>query len=269
MAAPSTSYKIYPLGDSAITLDLGNVIDEYHNIQALAVHDWLQAHRFPGLLDIIVAYSSVSVFYDPAVVRASEIECPHGAARWVEELLARGWREVAGRGLSAGEVAQVSGASGAGVSDRAGGQTPGRRSGHSFRIPVCYDREFGPDLPWVAAQKGLAIPAVIELHCAAVYRVYMIGFLPGFAYMGIIPDELRLPRKERPVPVAAGGVGIAGMQTGIYPLNSPGGWQIIGRTPLKLFDPMQDPPIHLQTGDHVQFYSISPSEFRELAGRHV
>lgn len=247
MAGPLTSYAIYPLGDSAITLDVGNRIDELHNIQVLAVHDWLQGHRFPGLLDIIVAYSSVSVFYDPAVVLASGVAGSRGAAFWVETLLAR----------AAGEVLDGAGAA------------PGGRPGRSCRIPVCYEPEFAPDLGWVAGQKGMSVEEIIGLHCAPVYRVYMIGFLPGFPYLGKVDEHLRVPRKERPVPVAAGGVGIAGLQTGIYPLNSPGGWQIVGRTPLRLFDPALEPPVYLQTGDHVQFYPISSGEFRELSARPI
>jgi len=248
MAAPLTSYAIFPLGDSAITLDLGNIIDEHHNIQALAIQDWLRAHQFPGIHDIIVAYSSVSVFYDPAVLKASGIPGRYSAGRWVEGLMRKA---VAESSLNA--------AAGAGSGQSA--------DGHSFRIPVCYEEDYAPDLRWVAGQKGLPVQRIVELHCAVIYRVYMIGFLPGFSYMGPVDERLWVPRKERPVPVGAGGIGIAGMQTGIYPLNSPGGWQIIGRTPLKLFDPARDIPVRLQTGDHVQFYPISSGEFQELSGR--
>ena len=129
--------------------------------------------------------------------------------------------------------------------------------------------EYAPDLEWVATQKGLSPEEVIGLHVAELYRVYMIGFLPGFPYLGTVDERLRLPRKAQPVNVVAGGVGIAGMQTGIYPLNSPGGWQIIGRTPLILFDLAMDPPIRLQAGDQVQFYAVSSADFRDLSGRPV
>ena len=250
MAEP-LSYAIFPLGDSAVTIDLGNFIDEGYNIRALALHGWLEAHRFPGIRDIVMAYSSVSVFFDPAAVLGSGVDCPNGVADWVGELLVRAWTEV---GASAGQ---------AGVG--AGGQ--GGSGGHSFRIPVCYEREYAPDLEWVASQKGLSEADIIELHCAVVYRVYMVGFLPGFSYLGSVDPRLELPRKPLPVNVVAGGVGLAGRQTGIYPLNSPGGWQIIGRTPLKLFDAGTDPPVCLKSGDRVQFYPVSGVEFRELSGR--
>ncbi|HEV2481091.1 MAG TPA: 5-oxoprolinase subunit PxpB [Puia sp.] len=250
MAVPSNAYSIFPLGDSAVTLDLGPVIDEHHNIRVQAIHDWLQRHRFEGILDVIVAYSSVSVFYDPAVVRASGVTGNQGTGAWVKGLLVRGWEETetAHAGWAQEPVAR-----------------PGK--GHCFRIPVCYEGGYAPDLEGVAQQQGMSVREVIELHSAGVYRVYMIGFLPGFPYLGTVDQRLEVPRKPRPVPVAAGGVGVAGKQTGIYPLNSPGGWSIIGRTPVRLFDPADNPPVRLQTGDVVEFYPIPADEFRRLSGR--
>ena len=257
MAEPLNSLTIFPLGDAAITLDLGACIDEHHNIRALAIHDWLQAHRFPGILDIIVAYSSVSVFYDPAVVWASGLTGSKRVGPWIEELLWRGW-------VATGDVvgAFAGSASGLEAGDAAESARP-----HPFRVPVCYEGDYAPDLEEVARQQGLSAREVVELHCAGVYRVYMIGFLPGFPYLGTVDRRLEVPRKARPVPVTAGGVGIAGKQTGIYPLNSPGGWSIIGRTPVKLFDPEADPPVFLRTGDRVEFYAISTGEFQRLSGR--
>jgi inhibitor of KinA len=133
--------------------------------------------------------------------------------------------------------------------------------GHSFRIPVCYDGDYGPDLEWTARQKGLSVEDVIRIHHSGSYRIYMVGFLPGFPYLGKLDSRLEIPRKDRPVSVMRGGVGIAGIQTGIYPLSSPGGWQIIGRTPVRLFDWLTDPPIRFQCGDEVEFYPISREEF--------
>jgi inhibitor of KinA len=244
---PSTSFSIYPLGDSAITIDLGNSIDEQLNRQALAIHDWLQAHRFPGLVDIIIAYSSVSVLYDPAIVRASKANCPGGAYGWLRGLLEQAGKERTREG--AADTRSASSVVGNAV------------KGHSFRIPVCYGGEYGPDLEWVARQKELPAEGVIRIHHSCSYRIYMVGFLPGFPYMGKIDSRLEVPRKDRPVPVMGGGVGIAGIQTGIYPLSSPGGWQIIGRTPMRLFDWQTDPPIRFQCGDDVAFYPISREEF--------
>lgn len=240
----SASYSIFPLGDSAITIDLGNCIEEQLNRRALAVHDWLQAHRFPGFLDIIVAYSSVSIYYDPTVVRYSKLNNSNGVYYGLEGLLIQAWEATDGMTATVAE----------------GQEAPGAE-GHFFRIPVCYQGEYAPDLEWVAIEKGLSMEEVIGLHTSLIYRVYMVGFLPGFPYMGRTDARLEIGRKKQPVSVGAGGVGIAGIQTGIYPLTSPGGWQIIGRTPMPLFNRQEDPPIRVQAGDRVQFYPVSKKEF--------
>jgi inhibitor of KinA len=132
-------------------------------------------------------------------------------------------------------------------------------------VPICYGGRFGPDLEPVSRTKGISTEELIHLHCSSAYRVYMVGFLPGFAYLGKVDPRLDMPRKAIPVPVPAGSVGIVGGQSGIYPLNSPGGWHILGRTPLKLFDPLGEIPIRLRTGDLVQFLPIGPEEFEELS----
>ena len=129
------------------------------------------------------------------------------------------------------------------------------------KIPACYVPEFGIDLNDIASQKGLSAQDIIQLHTSRIYRVYMLGFLPGFPYMGIIDEKLKMNRKNKPQQVCAGSIGIAGMQTGIYPFDSPGGWQIIGRTPLKLFNKENEDPVFLKPGDSVQFYSIARDEF--------
>ena len=243
--AGSSSYSIFPLGDSAATLDIGDGshIDEQTNSRAIVLHDWLQAHRFPGILDVIVAYCSVSVFYDAARIRTADSAYSHIVA-----FIRRAWQDTGGHETSPG-MAET---------------TAENAAGRLIRLPVCYSPIFAPDLEWVARETGLSCEEVIAIHCAETYRVYMIGFLPGFSYMGRIDPRLELPRKKFPVTVQAGGVGIAGMQTGVYPLNSPGGWQIIGRTPLRLFDPGMDPPVLLQTGDRVQFYPVADAEYHRI-----
>jgi inhibitor of KinA len=128
-------------------------------------------------------------------------------------------------------------------------------------IPVCYEAPYAPDLAALALQKQLTEQEVVILHTGTIYNVYMIGFLPGFSYMGELNEKIAVPRKQQPAQVLAGSVGIAGSQTGIYPLNSPGGWQIIGRTPLKMFDPFVPEPVKLQAGDRVQFFAITKQEF--------
>lgn len=238
----SSSYSIFPLGDSAITIDLGNCIDEYHNIKSIAIHEWLAARPFPGRLDVIAAYSSVTVFYDPVGLVLAGIAGPMGAYSWLEGLLRRAWEEAVAipAGLPAAEPRMVD-------------------------IPVCYEGEYAPDLERVAAQKGLSPEEVVGLHTAGRYRVYMIGFLPGFPYLGRLDNRLDIPRKPQPEVVRAGGVGIAGMQTGIYPLDSPGGWWIIGRTPVRLFDADAGSPALLRAGDQVRFLAIPSGAFREIS----
>lgn len=131
-----------------------------------------------------------------------------------------------------------------------------------IRIPVCYHREFAPDIEELANKKNISPDDVIKIHSSKTYRVYMLGFLPGFAYMGQVEESIAMPRRMQPrQEVPAGSIGIAGRQTGIYPLASPGGWQIIGRTPVRLFNAEKDQPALLKAGDMVQFYSISQDEF--------
>ena len=229
----TNGYLIFSLGDSAVTIDLGNYISEMLNRKVLAMQQWLYEHTFDGLKDILVGYSSVTILYDPVVIK--KIYNPsHTVYNWVQEKLQNAY-EHSGEGV--------------------------HRNGNIVRIPVCYAEEYGTDLASVAAQKQIPLSAVIDIHTARTYKVYMIGFLPGFSYMGEVDEQIAVPRKHQPVPVIAGSVGVAGSQTGIYPLNCPGGWQIIGRTPVKLFDSNALQPVKLHAGDHVQFYSISREEF--------
>ena len=232
-------FSLYSLGDSAITLDLGHFIDEQLNRKVLAISAWMQEHSFPGMLDIIVAYSSVTVFYDPVITGGRAPVGEDGIYKYVEGLLEEAWE----------------------VTDD---PEPLSSEGAPVRIPVCYGGPYGPDLEELTRVKNLSREDIVQLHCSTIYRVYMLGFLPGFPYLGRVDPRLETGRKQRPVSVAAGGVGIAGNQTGIYPVNSPGGWQIIGRTPLKLFDPAATPPVKLSIGDQVQFYPVSPEEFRSF-----
>ncbi|MDP4248211.1 MAG: 5-oxoprolinase subunit PxpB [Bacteroidota bacterium] len=232
--------SIFPLGDSAITAELGGDADEELNSKALAMQDWLIARRFPGILDIIVAYHSVSVFYDPVRVRQERPDCRQGAFACVRDCLEEAWRE----------------ARPAFVPERG-----------TIRVPVCYGGEFGPDLEAVAEDKGASAEDCVGWHVGRTYRVFMVGFLPGFPYLGVVDERLRVPRREKPSPVKAGSVGLAGKQTGIYPVDSPGGWRIIGRTPWKLFDRDADMPIRLKTGDRVEFFPISPEEFAAEVAR--
>ena len=180
----------------------------------------------PGATDIVAAFATVTVFYDRPRAEA--------AAQLHEKL--------------AGLTAAVE-----------GGASPPPRT---VEIPVCYTGEHAPDLAAVAAHTGLSAAEVIALHAGAAYHVRAIGFAPGFPYLGGLPEKLATPRRATPrTHVPAGAVGIGGAQTGVYPLASPGGWNLIGRTPLRLFDPARTEPALLRAGDHVKFFSITPEKF--------
>jgi inhibitor of KinA len=212
---------IESLGDTTILVRFGEVISRELNERVLALADDLDRHPIEAQRDVVPAFSSLAVIYDPLIRSHSEIE---------EELRTR--------------VAGLTGTL--------------ERSPRQHEIPVCYDPEVAPDLVHVAEHAGLAVDEVIAIHSAAVYRVYMIGFTPGFPYLGGLDPRLEMPRRSTPrVHVPAGSVAIGGAQTGIYPDTSPGGWWIIGCTPTPLFDPMNTPPSTLAPGDLVRFRPIT------------
>jgi inhibitor of KinA len=215
-------------------MDLGNSISRELNAEAQHLQHWLADHRFEGLLDVTCAYSSVSVFYDP-VTLMKYYRPAQGAFDFVQR-----WLREARHQFSSST-------------------RPTKQE--IVRIPVCYGNDYGPDLDFVSQATDLSPQDIIALHCARQYYVYMIGFLPGFTYLAELDERLVSPRKKVPTHIAAGSVGIAGSQTGIYPFACPGGWQIIGRTPVKLFDPDQGIPVALEAGDLVEFYPITKEEF--------
>jgi KipI family sensor histidine kinase inhibitor len=149
-------------------------------------------------------------------------------------------------------------------------RTTKEKEGRRFVVPVIYGGEYGPDLDFVAKSHGLTHEQAVELHSSREYRVYMIGFVAGFPYLGEVADEIATPRLETPrLKVPAGSVGIAEKQTGIYPCEAPGGWRIIGRTPIRLFDPLEQPPTPLKAGDVIKFKSVSEEKFRTTEGYNL
>jgi len=234
----NTDIKIFSIGDSAATIDLGNCITDELNQKILSMHQWLIENSFAGLKDIIIAYSSISVYYDISIVK-KEYAGFSTAFAYVQQKLKEAYLNAPGNNID--DQRQI------------------------IEIPVCYDDEFGYDLGYICTEKKLSREEVIYLHHSNIYKVYMVGFLPGFAYMGKIDERLMIGRKLIPVSVAAGSVGITGSQTGIYPVNCPGGWQIIGRTPIKLFAPKAAIPIKLRLGDFVQFFPVPRDEFESMA----
>jgi inhibitor of KinA len=226
--------KIFPIGDSAATIELGNCINDEMNQKILSMNEWLLQNPFSGMKDIIIAYSSLSVFYNPCTVKNSNPDFLT-AFECVKIKLEETYNNSSNNNIASQK--------------------------EIIRIPVCYDDKFGYDLDFVAAEKNISKQKVIELHSSITYKIYMVGFLPGFAYMGKLDDQLVVPRKLRPEQVVAGSVGITGSQTAIYPMNCPGGWHIIGRTPIKLFNADAEMPIKLTLDKSVQFYPISIDEF--------
>jgi inhibitor of KinA len=235
--------EIIFLGDSALILRVREQFDDAPDEtldQVLRTFHQLQSAALPGVLEVAPAYTSIAVFYDPISVAKTS-----GASGDVFDYLATRIRAA----------------------------VPGARSGDRIKrlwsrvveIPVCYDMEFAPDLDDVARHADISTKEVIELHSAAEYRVACIGFVPGFTFMAGLPKTLATPRRSTPrKEIPAGSVGIGGAQTGIYPLRSPGGWNLIGRTPLKLFDPNENPPALLRAGDRVRLRAITREEFDSL-----
>lgn len=206
-----------PLTDSSILLTLGNHIDPALNRRAHALAGRLAAHPLEGVLETVPGYASLTVHYDPLLLAHAEV------AEWLASHLAAETES-----------------------------TP--RPARTIEIPVNYD---GPDLLFVAQHCNLTIPEVIRLHSAAEYTVAMMGFLPGFPYLGGLPEQLHVPRRASPrTRIPAGSVAIAGAQAGIYPQESPGGWQLLGHTETPLYNPHCDPPFLLAPGDIVRFIPI-------------
>jgi inhibitor of KinA len=232
-------YTIFPLGDSALTVDFGNIMNRSINEKVIALFHLLQRTSIEGVLDIIPAYSSLTVCYD--IMRVHK---PDPEKTVFETLAERIEHLTAKEGLTVNQAIR------------------------KLKVPVCYGGKYGPDLEMLAKQKSLSDSEVIQIHTSDIYYVYMVGFLPGFAYMGEVDERISLPRRREPrTRVPAGAVGIAGKQTGIYPMDSPGGWQIIGQTPMALFDKEKKEPVLFQAGDEVSFYSISEYEFEHYQSR--
>jgi KipI family sensor histidine kinase inhibitor len=212
------------------------VIARAWNIADAIRADAIRASAIDGVEDVTLAYAGVQVR-----VRERVAMDAHAAAA-VEARVRSAVEQAAGASESSGAARRV------------------------VEMPVCYDAEFGLDLEWLAREIGRSVDEVIALHAGATYHVHFLGFLPGFGYMGGVPEVLRVPRHSSPrTRVPAGSVAIAGAQAGIYPSDTPGGWRIVGRTPRAVFDPSRDVPSLLQPGDEVRFVPIDRARFDELA----
>lgn len=221
------TFRIY--GDSAILINFEQKIEEAINEQVINLTRLIELAALPTVRYCIPAYCSLTVGYDALATDYDEL---------VEQI----------KQLSKGLTEE---------------QNPG--SGRKLKIPVCYEKPYAMDFSELCEKSGLSQEEIVKLHTGLSFRVYMLGFLPGFVYMGKLPKELYCPRKSNPrLRVPANSVGVAGFQTGIYPSIAPGGWQIIGRTPLKIFDGTKKNPFLFQAGDQVQFSAISKSDFAQI-----
>jgi inhibitor of KinA len=215
-------------GDKAIILELGNTISREVNFIARKLYYCISKENIKGVEEIVSTYRSLIIYYNPQKVKYNDL------IQKLKELE----KAVAEIALPAPNITE---------------------------IPVLYGGKYGPDLEFVAQHNKFSIEEVIKIHSEKEYFIYMLGFLPGFVYLGGMSEKIITPRLEKPrLKVFGGSVGIAGEQTGIYPINSPGGWQIIGRIPIKLFNLKKEPPFLLKSGDYLKFYPINQKEFIEI-----
>ena len=225
--------RFAPLGDRAVMITFGATIDEATHRLVRSAAARIDRDPPAGFVDQVPAFTSIAVHYDPLIAARGARTSPY--ARVVDELAA------ALRGLTAEQLPPA----------------------NVVEVPVCYGGALGPDLDEVARAHKTTADEVIRLHTAGDYLVYMVGFMPGFAYLGGLPASLATPRRSTPrTVVPAGTVGIGGSQTGVYPLDSPGGWNLIGKTPLAIFDIARPRPALLATGDRVRFRAITEEQFR-------
>jgi len=216
---------ILPYGERALLVNFEQQIDPDINQKVINLHHALTGE--PGVTFTIPAYASLTVGFDPAQVTFDELK----------------------------EIIIDKGSSSKGVNYTA----------NTYLIPVCYDHKMAPDMEEVCQLTGLNEEEIIRLHTSHTYRVFMLGFVAGFAYLGSLPEALQCPRKQSPRKVVPqGAVGLAGFQTGIYPTEAPGGWQLIGQTPVKTFDPAKDEPVVLKPGDQVRFRAIPEAEYDSI-----
>ena len=217
--------RFSPAGDRAIAVELGNAISEPVNRKVQSLLAAVEGDDIPGVVDLVPSYRSLLVYYDPLLVTFSGLT----------------------QRLSALE------------------QNLDQAAAHASKvleIPTVYGGEYGPDLAHVAEHNGLTPEEVVQVHSGSEYLVYMMGFTPGFPYLGGMSERIATPRLQTPRPlIPAGSVGIAEQQTGVYPTQSPGGWQLIGRTPVQLFDPKQDPPAVVAAGDLIRFVPITETTY--------
>lgn len=220
--------RFLPAGDKSLVIEFGDSISPEINKKIRNMYLTIEKSGLDGIVEMVPTYRSLLVSYNPMKIKYNAL-C--NKLREFEDNL----------GDSGSEPAKV------------------------VEIPTIYGGEYGPDIEFVAQHNNLSIDEVIEIHSSRDYLIYMLGFTPGFPYLGGMSEKIETPRLKTPrTKIPAGSVGIAGKQTGIYPIDSPGGWQLIGRTPVKLFDPFAEPPVLLNAGDYVRFVPIDENEYKSI-----
>lgn len=217
--------RILTAGDSSLLVEFGKEISPEINRKIAATVQLMREQHIEGVVDIIPAFCSLLINYDPRVISYEEMK------QRMQDLVKVDAKAEAGRK-------------------------------RVFEIPVCYGGEYGPDIANIAKNAGLSEKEVIEIHSSRDYLIYMLGFLPGFTYLGGLDERIHTPRLATPrIKINAGSVGIGGSQTGIYPLDSPGGWQLMGMTPVKTYDPEREVPILVEAGDYIRFVPVTEGEY--------
>jgi len=220
--------RFLPAGDKALVIEFGDSISPEVNKKVRNMFVTIEKSKLDEILEMVPTYRSLLVYHDPLKAKFYEL-CKK--LREFEEKLSDVDLEPA----------------------------------RVVEIPTIYGGEYGPDIEFVASYNNLSVDEIIEIHSSRNYLVYMLGFTPGFPYLGGMSEEIATPRLKNPrTKIPAGSVGIAGKQTGIYPIDSPGGWQLIGRTPVKLFDPFAEPPVLLNSGDYVRFVPVDEREYKSI-----